>query len=110
MKTLSVNDMLTCIRLLQRAQALIQDDVTKFVCLAVLRSAIGQHERRMARYIEEWILSMLRTHRAEEGFHLYSLDQWMLIVKRKQVTHQELKEIRIQWIDWMIDEIRKELP
>jgi hypothetical protein len=110
-KKLSKNKRARMIMLLQRARIRIKDQENSYICFALndvvtYMLPFGDDER-IARawttvdYLCDWVHSML-------GNHVYTLQDWLVAYGHVDfVKPQKLRQIRLKWIDWMINELKE---
>lgn len=50
----------------------------------------------------------LRAYIRKQLAYCSDLDQWLWATRKTRMTPQQLRDARLQWIDWMIDQLRSE--
>ena len=97
--------------LLQRARIRIKDQENSYICFA-LHDVVTYmlpfgDDKRIAQawtasdYLCDWVHSML-------GNHVYTLQDWLVAYGHVDfVKPQKLRQIRLRWIDWMINELKE---
>ena len=110
-KKLSKNKRARMIMLLQRARIRIKDQENSYICFALSDVVTYMlpfgDDKRIAQawtasdYLCDWVHSML-------GNHVYTLQDWLVAYGHVDcVKPQKLRQIRLRWIDWMINELKE---
>jgi hypothetical protein len=106
-KKLSQNQLIECIYLLQGAKQEIAKKTQDKLCVSMYSLVrMDRKNFRLACYLQNWVMSMLQN---VKPWHSYTLEQWYQAAHQKKLGTKQARTIRLQWIDWMIEEIRKEL-
>ena len=110
-KKLSASKRARMIMLLQRARIRIKEQDNSYICFAlsdvVTYMLPFNDDKRVARawaasdYLCDWIHSML-------GDHVYTLQDWLGAYGHVDfVKPQKIRQIRLKWIDWMVNELKE---
>ena len=100
MKKMSQHELKTMVYMLKRARIKIDAGISYGVCEA-LEPAEFPIESELRAYFVSWILEML------DGRAW--LQDWLVDRYGLHANKEELKQIRLRWIDWMIEELQKEI-
>ena len=86
--------------MLKRARIKIDAGISHGICDAT-NPTETTIEFSVRHYLVEWILKML-------GGRAW-LEDWLYYRHGLHASKEELKQIRLRWIDWMIEELQKEI-
>jgi len=109
-KKLSASKRARMIMLLQRARIRIKGQDNSYICFALsdvvtYMLPFGNDERVAqawvaSDYLCDWVHSMLGTY--------HTLQDWLIAYGHVDfVKPQKLRQIRLKWIDWMINELKE---
>ena len=110
-KKLSASKRARMIMLLQRARIRIKDQDNSYICFAlsdvVTYMLPFNDDKRVAQAwvavddLCDWIHSML-------GNYVFTLSDWLIAYGHVDfVKPQKIRQIRLKWIDWMINELKE---
>lgn len=107
MKKLSQEEILKLVSTLKRARRLLRNERCEFLCGAVYTVCGNRRENWSTRdYLSKWINKMLNGK--------LTLDEWLQSKGCVQYSYptgveDDVRATRIRWVNWMINELKKEL-
>lgn len=111
-----MNDIKTMIEVLREARNLIDLYAEGYLCEAIYTASGEEHNPpntkrvRAGRYLRKWVMKMIAPNVSlfgwleRQGAPLYPM--WD---KNPDKVLEQLRVTRLAWIDWMINELEKEL-